>query len=470
MTRLFDYTDFANDSESYRALIKKYASANAFRSAHVDELVLNDEYHRRPLRPEDFEFIRFDHPVAFETVSFLPSLASQRTLATIYELSYARSFDKAGNFAEIQDFYKEDVQVIGAHIAPFLEAFAFHYLCKPLIKDEAPEALQERLLKLVRDEEQHWEKTFDALVANNYLGEGLKFIMMQRWCLAPSQRQALDRAAVSGYFDLIPLADMPRYADEPSDTYFLSQIADFCGVVGKQHSYWQFYLSTSLAKCNLLYALGRRPDRAFAFIGASFVAEAEWLTFRYAVEKGCPHLKSQAAHLNEGDLRRRKLLERFSHALEAIQRAFGADCVNQFTEGVRIAEALSERARWDVTEQLRWLSAIESYKEFALKITERVERECPGIDRETFVEPFEMCSTTHVHSDHRLVTIENGDMLFWGNLGMKLQLNKGDTILIPEGRLHGSTVLSEICTYHQPIIPDEWVAELVRKLDAKLAA
>ncbi len=73
-----------------------------------------------------------------------------------------------------------------------------------------------------------------------------------------------------------------------------------------------------------------------------------------------------------------------------------------------------------------------------------------------------MCSTTHVHNDHRLVTIETGVMHFWGNLGMRLEMNRGDMVLIPDGRLHGSTVLFAECTYHQPIIPDEWVRDVQR--------
>ena len=50
----------------------------------------------------------------------------------------------------------------------------------------------------------------------------------------------------------------------------------------------------------------------------------------------------------------------------------------------------------------------------ARAISARIEVERPDIDRETFVEPREMCSTTHVHDDHRLVVIESGKMVFWG--------------------------------------------------------
>jgi gentisate 1,2-dioxygenase len=110
------------------------------------------------------------------------------------------------------------------------------------------------------------------------------------------------------------------------------------------------------------------------------------------------------------------------------------------------------------------LSNVRQYCRFARSIDRRVQAECPDIDRETFVEPREMCSTMHVHDDHRLVVIEAGDMVFWGNVGMRLEMTVGDMVLIPQGRLHGSTVVSAECTYHQPIIPEDWVQVLQREL------
>jgi quercetin dioxygenase-like cupin family protein len=81
-----------------------------------------------------------------------------------------------------------------------------------------------------------------------------------------------------------------------------------------------------------------------------------------------------------------------------------------------------------------------------------------------------MCSTTHVHDDHRLVVIESGNMVFWGNLGMTLRLAPGEMVLVPEGRLHGSTIESDECTYHQPIIPDAWVRPLIDGLEPTIGA
>jgi hypothetical protein len=56
-------------------------------------------------------------------------------------------------------------------------------------------------------------------------------------------------------------------------------------------------------------------------------------------------------------------------------------------------------------------------------------------------------------------------MVFWGRPEMSLRMVPGDMILVPRGRLHGSSVDSEQCVYHQPIIPDEWVRPLVDELD-----
>ncbi|SAL01906.1 hypothetical protein AWB80_08235 [Caballeronia pedi] len=168
--------------------------------------------------------------------------------------------------------------------------------------------------------------------------------------------------------------------------------------------------------------------------------------------------------------RRADLTARFTRAFGELAQRYGNAALAQGVQGVVAGERIAERARWDLGEQLRWLSSIRRYVEFAHRISARIDAECPGIDRETFVEPLEMCSTTHVHNDHRLVTIQEGDMLFWGNVGMQLEMHQGDMVLIPDGRLHGSTVTSPECTYHQPIIPDDWVEALVAELDARTPA
>lgn len=468
---LFDFSTFDGQSDHFVTLIKQFADAHAFRSATVDELVLDDDYHRRPLRPEDFEFLKFRKPVRVHNVSRLPALASGRTLLSIYELDVLR-LPRSADAAEWQhfsDFYRDDTKALGAQIAPFLEAYAFEYLSTGVDATEDVGAASARLARIVDDETAFWSETFARLMRNDYLEEGLRFIMVQRWALALSKRRALAQASASGFFDVLPPELRPTLTGDLPDDALLQRVASACGVTRQQHAYWQFYLPTSTAKCNLLYALARRPDRAFGLIGASFAAQAEWLAFGIALERACAHLLPAGGVPADANARKAELVARFASALQRIDERCGPSARGQCVQGAVAGERLCERGRWDLGEQLLWLSSIRRYVEFAHRISGRIDAECPDIDRETFVEPHEMCSTTHVHNDHRLVTIQEGEMLFWGNLGMQLKMNQGDMVLIPDGRLHGSTVVSGECTYHQPIIPDDWVQALVAELDQPAA-
>jgi len=469
---IFDFSPFVGQSERYVALIKQFAAAEPFRSATVDELLLDDDFHRRPLRPEDFEFLKFMKPVRRHNVSRLPALASGRTLMSIYELDVARA-PASGEPAEWQrfaDFYREATRVLGAQIAPFLEAYAFEYLTNDIDTNESVDAVSARLAHIVDEELAFWSATFERLMRNDYLEEGLRFSMVQRWSLAVSKRRALARAAASGFFDMLAPDERPSLHREAPDDALLERVAAAVGVTRRQHAYWQFYLPTSTAKCNLLYALARRPDRAFGLIGAAFAAEAEWLAFGLALERACAHLQPAGRAPADPSALKAALEQRCARALRRIADGSGDAARAQCVQGIVAGGRLAEHGRWDLGEQLRWLSSIRDYVAFAHRISSRIDAECPGIDRETFVEPHEMCSTTHVHNDHRLVTIEEGDMLFWGNVGMQLAMHKGDMVLIPDGRLHGSTVVSGECTYHQPIIPDDWIEALVAELDEPVAA
>ncbi|PXW25047.1 cupin domain-containing protein [Paraburkholderia caballeronis] len=469
---LFDFSPYLTQRDEVLRLIRVFASHHAFRSATVDELELaDDEFYRRPLRPEDLEFLQFRKAVPAENVSRLPSLATQRMLMSLNEAGIARMprTGAAGEFDRFDAFYGEQNQVLGARIRPFLEHYGFTFLGREASRGDGPAVYAERLRALLDAEKAFWARMFALVMRNDYLPEGLRFIMIQRWSLAPSRRFAVARAAASGYFDSVSPDARPQLDTQATDPV-LAAVAQFVGVTKREHSYWQFYLPTSMAKCNLLYALGSRPDRAFALLGAAFAAEAEAVAFSAALAMACPHLVPNRDPAATTPNPEHELAARFAAALAQVDAQWGAEGVFRVGQGWGAGERMAERARWDLGEQLKWLSSIDRYVQFAQQIEKRIDAECPDIDRETFVEPQDMCSTTHVHNDHRLVVIAEGQMHFWGNLGMRLEMNRGDKVLIPDGRLHGSTVLSGECTYHQPIIPEAWLSELGVDIDVRQPA
>lgn len=470
MPLLFDFSPFVGQSERYVDLIKQFSAAHAFRSAHVSELLLEDDFHRRPLRPEDFEFLKFQKPVRMHNVSRLPALASGRTLLSIYELGVARlpRSAEAKEWQHFSGFYGDDVQVFGAQIVPFLEAYAFEYLSQEQSLEAEPAAAAARLKRIIDDETAFWGENFARLMRNDYLQEGLRFITVQRWALAPSKRRALARATASGFLDMLLESLRPQLQGElPSDA-LLEKVAASVGVTRQQHAYCGSSTcrpAPPRSTCCTRWAAARIAPSAWS----ARPSQPRPNGSRSAPRSNAPArtwCRPAASRANS-----RAVPTNWWRASSRHCRPSPSSSARRPTpRPCRARPSGSASARWDLGEQLLWLSSIRHYIKFAHRISDRIDVECPGIDRETFVEPFEMCSTTHVHNDHRLVTIEEGQMLFWGNVGMQLKMNVGDKVLIPDGRLHGSTVLSGECTYHQPIIPNDWVQALVAELDADAKA
>lgn len=466
-TKMFEFRKFEGRTDQAVESIRRFAAHEALRSATVDELELGDEFHRRALRPEDLAFIKFSGPVTAATVTQLGFLAAQRLMSSIHEIGVAGlpPDGTEDSFARVARFNDDEHAVLGAQVLPFLESFAFDFLESEEEVRRARAHLVDYVREALRNEASFWRNVFERLVHTKYLEDGLRFAMLQVWSLAPSKRAALGRAMASRFFEPLPASVLPRLSgDAPSDGA-VHELAVRCGVRRLQHAYWQFYLSTSLARSNLLYSYARRPDRALRLYGAAYAAEAEWLAF------GCL-VGAASARFGLGDLAEGAggapvddYVARFERMTRTVERLWGDRGTTEVARGLASAVSLGRVARQNLGEQLRWLSSMETHREIARRIDGRVRAECPNIDRETFVEPREMCSTTHVHDDHRLVVIESGNMVFWGNLGMQLRLAPGEMVLVPQGRLHGSSIESPECTYHQPIIPEQWVRALVAELD-----
>jgi mannose-6-phosphate isomerase-like protein (cupin superfamily) len=472
-TLCLDRTDEADDVV---ASIRAFAAAEHFRSATVDELEIDGDFCRRPLRPEDLSFIDFTVPVVPETVCDLPSLAANRILRCVYDMHVARApRPRNGEPPAWNPRFSDDAaRSLGARIAPFLERFAFGFLERPPGHDAgaSPGRLRETFAAFAEDAALFARALRARVRAGALAAPELRFVLVQQWCLAATKQAALDGAQVRGWFDHVPPADRPRHGPSGGDGDALCRLAAALDVNREQHAFWQFYLPTALGAANYLSALAARPEQSPALLGAAFVAETEWHAFSWLALQASSDL---GVAVPDGDLAaelRRALASttaRFSNAVSAVERAAGTSGLRGIAHGLDGAAQLARLARRDLDAQLRWLASIDGYVEIARRLDRHITAVRPDIDRDTFVEPREMCSTTHVHDDHRLVSVESGTMVFWGRPGMRFRMEPGDLILVPRGRLHGSTVESAVCVYHQPIIPDEWVRPLVDDLDRRPA-
>lgn len=465
-------TEYGNSNKDVLILLRSFAASEHFRSATTDELEIDNDFFRRPLRPEDLAFIEFTRPVGADTICDLPSLASQRILRCLYDMPMAwlprngslRPLDQRAHF--YNDTNASDI----ARLTSFLERFAFGFLGVAVDGRISRAQLCDDFERLVGKTAGQTVSGAGRIAPGDFSEETLRFLLIQEWCLSATKHRTIAKTKACGYFDVLSRENWPQSAGECAGYRAMSSLALKVDIDREPHTFWQFYLATSLGKTNHLSALAAHPESCLSLVGAAFVAESEWRRFvnlvsRICQEIGLPWLESDAAMQKE--CRGSGIVERFSRAVSAIEEVLGVSGLAEFSRGVRTAARLAELAALDLEAQLRWLGSINDYTAIAQQLDHRIQTEKPDIDRETFIEPREMCSTTHVHNDHRLVVIESGNMVFWGFPGMRHRMSKGEMILVPRGRLHGSSVESEKCVYHQPIIPDDWVRPLIAEAEQR---
>ena len=407
----------------------------------VDELLLEEDFFRRPLRPEDLDFLEFDQPITDTNFDALCCLMTQRALLSINEADEIRLPLRASVEAlkDWRSFYDPALRETAHAFRPDLEAYAFDHLNNGRALNVGAD-LENWLLEA----ERFWRNEIETLDRCGYRRDGVEFLLVQTvplWASVPIS-------------DLIPASPEFLEADRA-----LERTAHDLGLRTGRHSYWQFYLPGSLAIANFLRRLHRSALTLSEYAGALLTAQTERLALKLALE---PADEARSRSLAS------KTAQHGATVREHLQSHLGSDVIAAIRAGAGQTANLVELTRAGVSDQLSWISDLSWSQTAARQIYAMIDRVAPDIDRDTFVEPREMCSTTHVHDEHRLVVIESGEMVFWGNIAMRHQMGPGDMILVPVNRLHGSTVISESCTYHQPIIPPEWRPDIPAWRDARL--
>ena len=452
----------ANEPSEMTEWIRLYASNSIFRSADVEELEIDDNPYRRPVRPEDLETIDFTSPLSDQTVFDLSALASHRMLLNIYEAQTLLLPEKneAPLLEDFHLFYSQRNKLLGEIVRPFLESHVFTILREGSNSSQewSRAALRDRFCAAAGECEQGETRVRDAIASSRDRRSAVKMMLIQFIGTFASKATTLGSLLVAAR-DHAGIEIDPRSLPDMADLTAVQQLAKSRGITASPHAHWQFYLSTTLALTNYLHYICHDPGRFFKGLGALYSLRArqhmfcrlqgELLHDLHGAEIDTAYFDGQSTDFDPG--------QTFDRILAPVIDRFGDRILPDLASGLEEFQRQQQLADRDFIDQIRWLSQTERYRHLANRLNEKIQHENIEVDLETFVEPRDLCSTTHVHDDHRLVVIESGSMLFWGNLGMKERFDPGDMILIPRNRLHGSTVISEECTYHQPIIPEEWI-------------
>ncbi|MBL7488745.1 peptide synthetase [Frankia sp. AgB1.9] len=462
---LADLVEAAQHGEGAHALVRAFAANPAFRAAEWEELTTEADPYRRPVRPADLGWLDYGTELPADDVLKLSGLLGHRMLRNIYDadLLYLPPSRNEAADRDGADFYGPANRLRATLAQPVLERHLFSFLATarpdgPVAGDPL-DVLRRELRGYWEERRDHPGDAFAVLRATRDRREATTFALLQLSAYLPAARTAIGRGAL-GEYDLahpaaraLLLDDYQRWVASSASWTDLLAAAGLTPSVG---AYWQLYLNTSLARGNHLHQLSRAPRRHAELLGTfvhqrldAAVTAGAWAD---AVEEGLGHrpdLLGSAALTPAG------LDELVDSLLGPLLALSGGAALADFRAGFADAAHLARLWDRDLAAQLAWADAIDEHKAKARAIDAYLTSEGIEVDLDTFVESCDETSTTHVHDEHRLVMIESGDMHFWNNVTHKISLSDGDKILIPKSRLHGSTVLSGVCTYHQPIIPDE---------------
>lgn len=406
--------------------LRAYVANPLFRAADVSELEIEDNPYRRPVRPDDLEWLNFDTPVTSTTTSQLSALLGHRMLLNIYDARYPAlpSRMSEARWRDFELFYGSENRRRGEFVRPFLEHHLFAHI------HDAPQAAS-RLTDA---------QSLIAETVSRRTAAGTR--LRNRLAGLTDPVRAMRMLTVQLVARTFATASLPTWShDNGGELARLTALADHFGLIREQHRYYQFYLPTTLALMNYLIGTGDDPRDTYLAVGARTANQLDMTAQLHALEE-VAGLSPDTSAPDRG-----QLLDLVTHG--------GPQAMVPFARGMSGFDRLLDAHDGDVDRQLTLIDTAGDHIRKAHRLYDAITRNGIKVDLDTFVETSEECSTTHVHDDDRLVVIESGEMEFWTCPGQRIQMAPGDCFFVPVHRLHGSVVRSGTCVYHQPIITAE---------------
>ena len=450
----------AIDGEILTEAVETYLANPVFQAARYEELVLDDNPYRRPVRPDDIGLVDFSQPLGRENFSQLSGLMGHRMLLNIHDtakLMLPRE-PTAEKWHDYQLFYNTETRFLGELLRPSLEAHLFGFVQEEARQHQASTAAELAERARLDAEVRRRRATGLAGVVTAATRENrdamidMIAIQSDAASLNSGTRPALALRPVVGSASLLGVGTGQIGGK------VLRRVAEQAGIKYEPHSYFQYYLPSTLALMNYINGAALYPGRIFALAGALLAhsletseqeAALEPLLAGRAGENGSPYQLDRARD-PDGDAD-----QAITAALAVIERVGGEFAFREFGRGFAEYSVLLDVHHQDRMRQFEWINAMPGYIEKARRLQQAISEYSIEVALDTFVESWEECSTTHVHDEDRLLVIESGQMHFWNCFGRRHEFNPGEMTFIPKHRLHGSVVLSGECIYHQPVItPD----------------
>jgi mannose-6-phosphate isomerase-like protein (cupin superfamily) len=423
-------------------------------------------FYGRRLRPHVLKHLELSTPLKVEGLLDYSSFAANRVLFAMNESEFLM-LPQEGQFDPncFRDFYSPERRTSASIGAAYLEKYIFSCLEDEIrVSDSWP-------LDHVREYFENYARTSQstqALLSADAIREAsdpanaAKDWLVQ---LAPDfliESSPMARYASGSYGEIGSnlfkiIIDELGYGEFPKKhSTLFEETLKSVGLSHVPHTYWQYYLNSSLILADYYNMITRNKDNIFRYIGAIYNAETGFITscriWRDVLREALPNI--DVRYFNEHchiDIDHSRMA--FEGLVAPAIEKYGSFAAREIVRGFEEARWLGEFAERDFANQVKWKDDascnVALYGSIYPKIRDRDDISCGE-----FVEPKGELSITHTHDEDELCHIVSGEMEFLNGFEKSTTLQPGEGIVIRKNRLHGALIKSDECVYRIHTIHD----------------
>jgi len=444
------------ESNEIAKLMHAYASAEPFRKPEKTNPAHPWE---RPLRGNDLSGLDLESPLAAGELATNRSLFFQRMLLNVYEQSMLylpRAKLGEAEMQAFQAFYDAILVGFGEQLRVPLENLTFSFLDREVEvtgKWDGP-LLEKYFLDVIAEQNTKPIPTIERALESRSPGRLFKYLLVQEAADHFSEASPMARALL-GNFGPIQSELLKIFIDEygygvhakKHSTLFEACLSSL-EVKNGVHDHFIHYMPSSLALTNYFHYLTINKRLWFRYLGALFYTEASIPHYHKLMSAALKRVFGDGVdtayfdeHVHIDGHHSRMVLKDL--ILPTIT-THGPNIIPEILLGFSQFRFLQEIADTDLLAQFDFIDELDVQMacgpENALAVYSRTG------EIATFVEPKGEISYSHIHDDAELFTVESGtlDLI----VGLEpIGMEAGQAVVFPPGRLHGTIVTSDSCTY-----------------------
>jgi mannose-6-phosphate isomerase-like protein (cupin superfamily) len=369
--------------------------------------------------------------------------------------------DFAQKKQDFEKFYDQKLLTVGTLIRPWLEQYIFSFFDSEISvtgnwNAAAVEEYFNEYIQTVHKTQN--SQAMDTIEASSDPAHAAKTFLIQLAGDFLVESSAMSRNIMGSYGSLqselfkLVIDEYGYGVHQTKHSRLFEQTLESVGLESTPHTYWQFYLTSSLLLNNYFNYICADHSKFFRYLGAVFHGETTFI-------KSCELMAKTMKKVFGSTINIRYFLEHvhidhhhsqmvFDKLIKPAIVTYGEGIIPDIVRGFEEAKLLSEIADQDFINQVNWSDDGLKYKALASPIYAKIQDGSINPKMQQFVEPRGELSVTHVHDGDELCYIQSGVMKFVTGHERYTMLHAGEGTVIQCNRLHGAIIESEECVYN----------------------